>query len=119
MSQLQIREVRLNLGPFDGGFGACSHQTCVWGDALEVYVHDGSEDRDSFIHAKSAIVRLPRAERRGERREFLAYIEHLARWEKKVLARATPCTDPPPIPPLSIPVWRLNAWRQLHHYGQL
>lgn len=119
----ESREVRLYLGPMDGGVGFASHDVTHAGDPLETYVYDGSEDRNSFIHAHSAIARLPLEERMIEEHLFATYVRERTEWELLILTPDSqghlPTPTPPPVPPAAIPYWRLTAWWELHRTGRL
>lgn len=92
-------------GPYDGSGSIASHNTAIING--EVYVHDGGEDWDQFIHANTAIRKLPMDQQiceEGAVRELMAdpwkYLQMMeyGRTEESIL---------------KIPKWRINAWMQL------
>lgn len=108
-TQLKIRVVRLYGGPFDGHTSVASHQTAVMGD--EIYVHNGSEDRDAFTHAVTALRSVPRPDRRREKFRVIKWLR-----KKPVIIEGAlvshSLSDLNGIPP-----WRINAWIQLLKNG--
>lgn len=94
---MKIRQVALNGGPYDGRMSLVSHDTAV--HAGEVYVWDGGEDKNRFVHAKTALAQLDPQAWDDERRRMSDWMEH-----------------PSPEPPSDIPAWRVNAWLQLLRY---
>ena len=91
---MTTRTVYLKRGPFDGACSVASHDTAI--HRGEVYVWDGSANRDSFVHAASAVRVLSDVQRREETQRVSNWMEH------------------PEIPlQADIPAWRVNAWMQL------
>lgn len=99
---MNTRHVKLHEGPSDGATTLASHFTAVVNG--EIYVQDGSEDRNRFVHARTALLRLPDFERREERQRIEDWITKV---NKGVEAPA----------PKNIPTWRWNAWIQLMQLG--
>lgn len=93
--EMNVRAVNLKQGPYDGLRSVASHQTAIHQGV--VYVWDGSEDLDSFIHAQTAIEQLSPEQRAAERKEVEDWMESVS---------FDPSTT-------SIPAWRFNAWLQL------
>lgn len=91
---MKIRTVNLHQGPFDGAQSIASHDTAI--HSGEVYVWDGSEDENSFVHALTAIGLLSVEQRCEERQSVKDWMDN-------------------PTAPLrmEIPSWRVNAWLQI------
>ena len=90
------RVVRLRLGPCDG-LSSLASQLTTWMHG-ELYVWDGSESRDVFIHAKTALDNFQKEDLIAWRTEQHKVNAFLRRPDESLLA--------------GIPAWRLNAWCQ-------
>lgn len=105
MSDLVIRPVKLVEGPYDGSTSVASHYTAILNG--EVYVYDGGEDWDRFIHAASAIRKLTQAEQIFEEGAVRELMNNPEKYLTMIDSRPTEET------PLKIPRWRIHAWMEL------
>lgn len=96
---MKIRQVTLHEGPFDGVKSVVSHNTAVCQG--EIYVWDGGADPDRFVHALSALGKLPPEQREKEKADMKAWSEAPS---KETV-------------PSGIPEWRFFAWLELLRYG--
>lgn len=107
-----VRTVRLQQGPSDGMRTLASHDTAI--HRGEVYVWDGGENRDNFIHAKTAVYRLDKAKRREEKQRVKNWMEHPGTPSGIKAKDGTDLMIPAPMAMcIGIPPWRINAWLQL------
>jgi len=113
---MQIRQVTLNGVPFDGVKSVASHDTAI--HAGEIYVWDGGEDKDRFVHATTTLARLDRKQWNEERDRVKEWMEHpgtpsgIKGKDGKDLMLPAPMAMC-----IGIPPWRINAWLQLLRYG--
>lgn len=107
-----VRTVRLQKGPSDGMRTIASHDTAIHGG--EVYVWDGGNRPDNFIHAKTAVYRLDKAKRLEEKERVKNWMEHPGTPSGITTPDGVQLMLPQPMSVLiGIPPWRINAWYQL------
>ena len=89
-----------------------SHDTAV--HAGEIYVWDGGEDKNRFVHALTALRQLDKRQSREEENRVRQWMNHpgepsgikgKAGKELMLPAPMSMC--------IGIPPWRINAWLQL------
>lgn len=101
-----IRRVLLVEGPMDGGYSLASHSTAVAGG--HVYVWDGGENKDRFVHALTLMESMDPEERARERKVALK-LSNPDQWDLTPTALRECIAD--------IPAWRVNLWLELCRYG--
>lgn len=95
---LSIRKVKLRGGPWDGVDTMASHITARFGG--HIYVWDGGEDTEQFVHAKTLLGQLSKGDYEREKAIMEKYVS------------GSPSAELP-----DIEEWRLNAWFQVLREG--
>ena len=95
-----------------------SHDTAVY--QSEIYVWDGGEDKDHFVHAITALGKLPKGQQDEERERVREWMRHPGAPSGIKGNDGKDLMLPPPMAMcIGIPPWRINAWLQLLRYGAL
>ena len=114
---MTVRKVNLVYGAHDGSQSLASDSTAIVSG--EVYVHDGGNDPDRFVHAKTVLSLLPEEQQRSEYARVKAWMEHPGEPSGIFVGDGRELRIPQPMSVLiGIPPWRIAAWYQLIQLGE-